>query len=185
MKAVVPGTIVASVVAAWLPLAACAAPADTLRLRIDSRPGRGFALAGDSLAFVRDGGTDTIRIPLAGIRRLEIARTTQSHFWSGAGIGLFAGSVIGWIAGYSQGDDPIDPNCLLCSLLTTTAEEKGAAGAIAGGLVGSVVGGLSGLAYRTPRWRPVGAEDLRVTLVPGRGSELRLALVWKPSLASR
>jgi hypothetical protein len=179
------GLIVAGVLVAWFPAAVAAAPGDTLRVRVDSVRGLGFLLAGDTLAFVRAGRTDSTLIPLENIARLEIARGTKSHFWSGAGIGLLAGGAIGWAAGYSQGGDPIDQSCFFCNFITQTAEEKGATGAIAGGMVGSVIGGLSGLAYRTPRWRPAGAQDLRVGLMPGQGSTLRVALVWKPTSSSR
>jgi hypothetical protein len=179
------GLIVAGALVAWFPAAVEAAPGDTLLVRVDSVRGLGLLLPGDTLAFVRAGRTDPTLIPLANIARLEIARGTQSHFWSGAGIGLLAGGAIGWIAGYSQGDDPIDPSCLFCNLFIQTAGEKGAVGAIAGGVVGSVIGGLSGASYRTPLWRPASAQDLRVSLMPGQGSTLRVALVWKPTSSSR
>jgi hypothetical protein len=179
------GPIVAGVLVAWFPAAVEAAPGDTLLVRVDSVRGLGFLLPGDTLAFVRAGRTDSTLIPLANISRLELARGTQSHFWSGAGIGLLGGAAVGWMVGYSQGDDPIDPSCFFCNIVKQTAGEKGAAGAIAGGVVGSAIGGLTGLSYQTPRWRPASAQDLRVALMPGQGSTLRVVLVWKPTSSSR
>src|SRR5262245_39770998 len=118
---------------ALLPALVAAEPGDSLDLKVRLAwgpllTGRGLASPPATLTFVPDGRADTLKVSVASIRELRVRRGDQSHFWAGVAIGAGVGALAGAFAGYASGDDPCDPNELLC--LGWTAGVKAGVGAM-------------------------------------------------------
>jgi len=97
------------------------------------------------LARGREGGV--LRVPVASLDRLEVARGRRGHAGLGAAIGfvpgaLFMGTVVGVLACDDQGGH--------CSSVVPAL-----VGGLLGGAATGAVGALVGLAVRTDRWQPV------------------------------
>jgi hypothetical protein len=106
--------------------------------------GRDFHLAEDSTHW-RDLNTKKmLSLSTSQIREIRIKKKGRGA-WEGFGIGLVAGTAIGAVIGFADGDDPGvgEPGH---DLFSATAEEK----AVGYGVFGGLLGGLIGL--------PVGAS---------------------------
>ena len=111
------------------------------------RPTTGVVLfaAGDSavVRLVRDPSAPTT----LALSRLEVSRGQRTNGGRGALIGLLAGGVGGYIAGYAGGDD-----CNHGEWICFDRRATGAMGAVAFGAIGSVVGAIIGHSTKTDRW---------------------------------
>lgn len=148
------------------------------KVRLTPSSGRRFS------AVVVDTEADTLvvrtspdgaptRVPLAGLRRVQVARGRRGHVMQGALIGFVPGFLFGAAVGYVLGCDDQGPHCSGATAPTL------AGGAMVGGIT-AVAGGLVGLAVRGDRWVDVpGRAGPRVggLVVPVRGgAAARLAL---------
>ena len=97
------------------------------------------------IARGRDGGV--LRIPVASLDRLEVARGRRGHAGLGAAIGFVPGALF---MGFAVGVLACDDQGVQCSSVGPML-----VGGLLGGAATSAVGALVGLVIRTDRWQPV------------------------------
>ncbi len=127
-----------------------------------------------------------LRIPIASITKLEIARGTKSiGIGRGAGIGFLVGALTGAIIGAtyespepecesaSQGDDPIGIAVGCTDVISPEMLVIG--GAIVLGAVGAGIGAVIG-SIKSDRWEEVPLDQLRVSFVPQRDGRFAFGL---------
>jgi hypothetical protein len=112
-----------------------------------------------------------LRLSLAQLRSLEVARGRRSQWRSGALIGFIPGALFfGWVGA-----------ALACIDFTECPSSQWGDGALVGGLVGGVatasVGALVGLAFKTDRWVRVHERKPKLALMvaPANG-QVRVGL---------
>jgi hypothetical protein len=145
-------------------------PGDRVRVTAPSVLGGPFAgtvLTRDPDSLVVQGGTETRRLPLASITRLDLSRGRKSHTLLGAGVGFLVGAGVGGalFASDPYSCDEVHSACIVL-------------GAVALGAAGALVGAVTGALVRTERWAEVPLERLRLSLIPdgGRALTLRVSL---------
>lgn len=112
------------------------------------------ALDGDTVRLLVQSRTTELAIPTASVDRVWVVDGRKGNFWSGAGIGLLGGALIGGLIGSTQ------EVCILdCSPAT-------AFGVIIGAPAGFLLGGVIGAQVRSDRWREIPVDRARVTLAP-------------------
>jgi hypothetical protein len=169
--------VLAAATAAAADEAAAVAAGDKVRLA--PAGGRRFSAVvveaeGDTLMVRTSPDGPPTRVPLAGLRRLEVARGRRGHVLQGTLIGFVPGFLFGAYVGNVLGCDDQGPHC----------SDPGAAlagGAMVGGIT-AVAGGLVGLAVRGDRWQDVAVARPRarvgVSVLPvpgGRGARIGLS----------
>ena len=119
-------------------------------------------------------GQPPVRIPLASIERLEIARGRRTAAKEGALWGGVLGTVLGGLAvfGLSQAMCDYGSDC-------GGSMEAFLAGAGIFGAAGAGVGALAGLAVKTDRWERVPVDRVRVGIRPvAHGAGMQVSLGW-------
>jgi len=122
-----------------------------------------------STGFVQSVDTDTLRmraessdaelaIPRSSIAHLWAVEGRKGNFWTGAGIGLLAGGLIGGAIGSTE------EFCIMswgdCGQAATGI------GVLIGAPAGFLLGGVVGLLIKSDRWEEVPHDGLRVGVVP-------------------
>ena len=136
-----------------------------------TRAGTLVALTADTLEVRVAGRSESSRLPLAEVTRLEVSRGKQRHI-SRAGKGLAIGVGVGAVAGFIAGEDDCR-NEWLC----ITRPQGAVLGGAFFGAVGGAIGLLTGV-IPSETWEKVPLEGRRVSLVApsfGRGVGLRIA----------
>jgi hypothetical protein len=116
------------------------------------RPGSVWALVGDTLRILIDGGDSAVAFPYQTIAQLDTSVGRQGHALMGAGIGGLVGVGTGVILGFAGGDDPQG----WFALWSHSAKEKARINGIGFGAVGLIVGAVVGANIVTEHWRPIG-----------------------------
>ncbi len=116
----------------------------------------------DSLIFVRQtsqAGLDTIRLPRAAVRTLEVSVHRGSYALVGLGLGLATGVVVAatWATNNDVGGGNFGPN------FDNAPAIIGIVGA------GAIAGAVGGGRIRTEKWRAVPADRVRVATTPPAG----------------
>jgi hypothetical protein len=147
------------------------------RVRV-SHPGEGtrtgtlVALTADTLEVRLAGSSESARLPLAEVTRLDVSRGTQRHMRR-AGVGFVVGAGLGAVMGALGGI-----NCRPDEWCFSSGE-----GALLGagtfGIVGGAIGLIAGV-IPSEKWERVPLPDRRISLVApsggyGRGVGLRFA----------
>lgn len=136
----------------------------TLRATVES-------VTADEIVLRPQDAAGPLRVDLAQLESLDVARGRRSHWLKGAVIGLGTGTLLFGLAGGTicgtYGDNtgcPFDWNL-------------GRLFGLIGGVVTTPVGALAGLAFRTDRWERVHERKPKVSLViaPAKG-ETRFGL---------
>src|SRR5687767_7275404 len=128
----------------------------------------------ESLTVSLGSGRPPVRIPLASIERLKVARGRRSAAREGASIGGLTGAVLGGlaVAGLAHALCEYDSTC-------TGSWEGYAVGMGVLGAGGAGVGALAGLAIKKDRWERVPVTRVRVGVGPAlAGAGLRVSLAW-------
>jgi hypothetical protein len=112
------------------------------------------AVAGDTLRIRAQSSGAELAIPTASVAQVWEVEGSKGNFWAGAGIGLFAGALIGGVIGSTQE---------LCILNCVPATGFGG---IIGAPAGFLLGGVVGAVIRSDRWRAVPGNDHRVSVAP-------------------
>ena len=118
------------------------------------------AMAPDSLRLREQAGDGDLVIPMASVDRLEVREGTKGHFWTGAGIGLVGGALLGAAIGSTTE---------FCIDECTAEDAKAGAievGVAVGAPVGFLIGGVIGAHKRTDQWRLISIADQRVGVTP-------------------
>jgi len=117
----------------------------------------------DELVLRPQGAAEPLRLGLAQLQSLEVARGRSSHWLKGAAIGFMPGALLGGLVGARSTCYPDDNECFNGGLAVV--------GALTGGIVTASVGALIGLAFRTDRWVRVHERKPKVALVlaPAKG----------------
>ena len=128
----------------------------------------------ESLTVSLGSGQSPVRIPLASIERLEVARGRRTTARAGACYGGLVGAVLGGLAVAGLGE-------ALCE----NASDCGASaeGYLVGvgifGAAGAGVGALTGLAIKTDRWERLPVDRVRVGIRPAPGgASVQVSLAW-------
>src|SRR6185295_5914126 len=117
-------------------------------------------MAPDSLRLREQAGDGDLVIPMASVDRLEVREGTKGHFWTGAGIGLVGGALLGAAIGSTTE---------FCIDECTAEDAKAGAievGVAVGAPVGFLIGGVIGAHKRTDQWRLISIADQRVGVTP-------------------
>ena len=127
------------------------------------------ALVGTVVAFEADSlmvqrGTDTWRLSLASLTRLEMSQGRRSHAGLGAGIGLLVGAGVGAVIG-SGCDLTVVPVSSEAGCIAVGVALVGGAGALLGAVIGSHT--------RTERWAEVPLDHLRISFMPRRSGRVQ------------
>ena len=122
-----------------------------------------MAFEADSLMVQR--GTDTWRLSLASLTRLEMSQGRRSHAGLGAGIGLLVGAGVGAVIG---------SGCHAVVVPVSSGVGCIAVGAAVIGGAGALVGAVTGALVRTERWAEVPLDRLRVSFTSDRGGALTI-----------
>lgn len=112
-----------------------------------------LALKADTLVLDARDGVETLEVPLALVKKVEVSRGKKSNIGPGAIAGGLTGAVFGAICasgpgGYSCGGS----DAKVVALAITAA--------------GTGIGALIGAASKTDRWEEVPLTDIRVGLSP-------------------
>jgi len=151
------------------------------RVRV-THPGEGarlatmVALTADSLVVRWAGGSDTGRMALEQVTRLDVSRGMQRRNPAPrSGVGFLVGASIGLVAGASSGSD-----CPSTGMICMSAGDAAVLVGGALGVVGAVIGAASGIG-RSEKWERVKVEAPRLTLVApprGQGRGVGLAVAF-------
>ena len=150
------------------------------KVRVTTRTGRddrtGVVMAADaqSLTVSLGSGKPPVRIPLASVRKLEVARGRRTAVKEGAISGGLVGLVLGVLAVHTVSH-------ALCENATDCdASPQGygiGAGAFAAG--GAGLGALVGLAIKTDRWETVPVDRVGVAIGPvPAGAGVQVSVGW-------
>jgi len=176
-------TLAAAVLAAAMATANAAPsgwPATGEKVRVrrlrgqDSEKGVVVQTDAEFLTVSLGSGQPPVRIPLASIERLEVARGRRRAAPEGAVLGGVVGAVLGGLAVAGIGE-------ALCENATNCGAS--AEGYLVGmgilGAAGAGVGALTGLAVKVDRWERVRVHRVRVGIRPARaGAGVRVSLGW-------
>jgi len=119
-------------------------------------------------------GKAPVRIPLASVKRLEVARGRRTAVKEGAITGGLVGGALGALA-------VLYLSHALCEGGSDCNAEVGAYGIGVGifGAGGAGLGALTGLAIKTDKWVRVPVSDLRVAVGPvADGAGVKVSLGW-------
>jgi hypothetical protein len=95
-----------------------------------------------------------LTIPSFSIAQVWVVDGTKGNFWSGFGIGLLAGGLIGAGIGATQ------EFCIFsCSQATGI-------GVVIGAPAGALLGGVVGALIRSDRWKEIPLDRVRMGVVP-------------------
>lgn len=119
--------------------------------------GRLQALDADTIRMRTEKPDAVLAIPRASIDRVWVHDGTKHHGWTGAGIGLLAGAVMGGIAGAG----------LEVDIGWGNPSPATGLGVVAGAVGGFVIGGIVGSLVPSDRWLAVPPAGLHMTLEPG------------------
>ncbi len=149
-------------------------PGDRVRVNapmVSSDPlvGSLVELTADTCVVTPEYAATAVRYPMVSITEFEVSQGLRSNTLRGLGIGFAAGATLGIVWGLIEGDDPE-------GLLSFTAGEKAALGAVVFGGIGGIVGAVAGALTKTERWREVPLDQLGVTLAPQSGGGLSVGL---------
>jgi len=141
--------------------------------RLCQEEGRIVSVEGQGITLAT--AASTRRYPLNGLSRLDVSRGTRSHWRAGAATGFLVGAG-GTFTLLNRGDstNPCD------SSANQDAMGMGACVGLAalGGVAGAGVGALIGKLIRTEEWQRVPTDQVRVSLAPRAGLEVRVALTF-------
>lgn len=138
------------------------------------------AVRGDSLQLAVDASSDTMIVGVFRLATLDVSTGRHKRRWLGAGLGFFAGAVVGAaVGGATYRKQECSGEAFFCDYGGRSIDV--AAGAVLGGAVGTVVGAIVG-AGSADNWTPViprraARLELLVPRVTGRfalGAALRL-----------
>ena len=115
------------------------------------RAGSVWALVGDTVRILIDGGDSAVAFPYQTIAQLDTSAGRQSHALMGAGIGGLVGAGTGVILGFASGDDPQG----WFALWSHTAKEKARINGIGFGALGLIIGAVVGANIVTEHWRQI------------------------------
>lgn len=119
------------------------------------------ALDADTLRIRVGSNTAVFAIATTAIARLSVVDGTRGHFWTGAGMGLLGGVLIGGIIGSTQN---LEGSFLFSNTNPTLL------GAVVGAPAGVLLGGVIGALIRSDRWQAVPMNDQRIRVVPRLGA---------------
>lgn len=112
----------------------------------------------DTLRMRAEESDAELAIPSSSIAQLWVVEGRKGNFWTGFGIGLLAGGVIGGAIGSTE------EFCIMswgdCGQAATGI------GVVIGAPAGALLGGVVGLLIRSDRWEEVPLDGLRVGVVP-------------------
>lgn len=129
----------------------------------------------ETLTVSLGSGQPPVRIPLASVERLEVARGRRTTAREGALVGGLAGGVLAGLAvgGLMQA---LCENGSDCSGETARASLVGAAIV---GTAGAGAGALIGLVIKTDRWERLPVNRVRVGIRPApAGASVQVSLAW-------
>lgn len=170
------GTLIALGALLVLPVAQGAAqmtfpirPGDRVRVRAAQRY-TGTVLVADSgrLLLVTREPADTVAVPFAAIRKLEVGRGQKSGAARGARTGALVGASLGLVVGLGMS----------CESGSYTCAGPGAipAGIAVGAIIGALPGALIGALGHTDRWETVPLARLQAGVGPAGGAVLAVGL---------
>jgi hypothetical protein len=128
----------------------------------------------ESLTVSLGSGQSPVRIPLASIERLEVARGRRTTAREGAAYGGLVGAVLGGlaVAGLAEALCDYGSDC-------SASAEGYLVGAGIFGAAGAGVGALTGLAIKTDRWERLPVDRVRVGIRPAPGgASAQVSLAW-------
>lgn len=148
-------------------------PAAGARERSCREEGRVVSVGGQTMTLATT--TSTRDYPLNGIGLIEVSRGGRSRWRAGAGAGFVIGAG-GTFALLNRGDstNPCDSSANQDAMGMGACVGLSALGGVAGAGVGALIGNL----FRTEEWERVPADRVRVSLAPGAGLELRVAVTF-------
>lgn len=112
------------------------------------------AFDGNSLRIRAQSNNADLLIPTASLTDVWVGEGTRRHFWTGAGIGLLGGALLGGIIGSAS------EFCLgSCGPAT-------AIGIVVGAPAGLVLGAAVGAAIRSDRWRSASIKNHHIQVEP-------------------
>ena len=135
------------------------------------RPGSVWALVGDTLRILIDGGDSAVAFPYQTIAQLDTSVGRHGRARMGAGIGGLLGAGTGVILGFASGDDPQG----WFALWSHSTKEKARINGIGFGALGLIVGAVVGANIVTEHWRPIGIVP-RTTFSPKTSFGIRVSL---------
>lgn len=112
---------------------------------------------GDTLRIRSEASDAELAIPSSSIAQLWVVEGRKGHFWTGAGIGLLAGGLIGAAIGSTKEFCPIWSGC---------GEPATGIGVVIGAPTGALLGGVVGLLIRSDRWEEAPLDRVRLGVVP-------------------
>lgn len=119
-------------------------------------------------------GQSPVRIPLASIKRLEVARGQRRAAKEGAFLGGLVGAVLGGLAVAGLGE-ALCENASNCG----ASAEGYLVGVGIVGAAGAGVGALTGLAIKTDRWERFPVDGVQVGMRPAPGGAIvQVSLAW-------
>jgi hypothetical protein len=137
------------------------------------------------LAYVPDGSTDTVTVPLGIISTLDVSMGRHRRFLHYLGIGAAIGGAAGAIVGGATYRDPCKDSDSFCFFDFGRGFDI-TVGLVAGGLGGAIVGGMVGLTHRPEKWYQVDVGNYRGRLTfvpylsPGREWRAGVAIALAP-----
>ncbi|HEU6449974.1 MAG TPA: hypothetical protein VFT57_01040 [Gemmatimonadaceae bacterium] len=137
------------------------------------------------LAYVPDGSTDTVTVPLAIISTLDVSGGRQQRFLHYLGIGAAIGGAAGAIVAGAAYRDSCKDSDSFCFFDFGRGFDI-AAGLVLGGLGGAIVGGTVGVMHRPEKWYQVDVGNYRGRLTfmpylsPGREWRTGVAISLAP-----
>jgi hypothetical protein len=155
-------------------------PATGEKIRVTTLRGRGrqtgVVVQTDAgfLTVSLGSGRSPVRIPVASIERLEVARGRRTAAKEGAQWGGLVGAVLGGLAVNALGA-ALCENARGCG----ASAEAHLVGVGLFGTAGAGVGALTGLAIKTDRWERVPVDRIRVGMTPvPAGAGIQVSLGW-------
>lgn len=163
-------------------------PGVRIRVRtLHTRRERGTVVSSSraGLAYVPDGSTDTVTVPLAIISTLDVSGGRQQRFLHYLGIGAAIGGAAGAIVAGAAYRDSCKDSDSFCFFDFGRGFDI-AAGLVLGGLGGAIVGGTVGVMHRPEKWYQVDVGNYRGRLTfmpylsPGREWRTGVAISLAP-----
>ena len=176
-----PAAVLAAVAVAGGDAAPLGWPIAGEKVRVTTRAGRSresgvvVRTDADSLTVSLGRGQPPVRIPLASVERLEVARGRRTTAREGALVGGLAGGVLGGLVagGITK---------TLCEIGSDCRVETAQASLVGAGLfgaAGAAAGALIGLAMKTDRWERLPVDRVRVGIRPApSGAGVQVSLAW-------